>query len=315
LRIIIIYVKINTTKIKGEFINNMDIIATPSGTDNIIRKFNLKLYKGLGQNFLIDQNIIKKIIEASNIEKDDIIIEIGPGIGSLTQFLLEEIEDGKYFGLEKDKRLVGVLQEIFTEYQEAVFLNADVMEFNWDNFLRESNLENKNIKIIGNLPYYITTPLIIDLLKRDINCLTMIFMVQKEVAERMVSAPGSKVFGSLSVVVQFYSNIYKVDDIPPTVFRPRPNVDSSIVCINPYEKVPYDTRDEELFFNVVRGIFQQRRKKIKNSLLKSSTVNFKREEVMEGLKRSNINPGIRGEKLEIEKMVELSNALYAVQRK
>src|SRR6056297_1947476 len=123
----------------------MDIIATPSGTDNIIRKFNLKLYKGLGQNFLIDQNIIKKIIEASNIEKDDIIIEIGPGIGSLTQFLLEEIEDGKYFGLEKDKRLVGVLQEIFTEYQEAVFLNADVMEFNWDNFLRESNLENKNI--------------------------------------------------------------------------------------------------------------------------------------------------------------------------
>ena len=199
--------------------------------------------------------------------------------------------------------------------ENAIFLNEDVLDISWDDFLEANNLEKENIKIIGNLPYYITTPLIIKLLKSNIKCSSMIFMVQKEVAERMVSDPGSKVFGSLSVVVQFYSKVSIIDDVPPTVFRPRPDVYSSLIYIKPYDKVPYDTIDRELFFNVVRGIFQQRRKKIKNSLLKASTVNFSREEVMEGLKSSNINPGIRGEKLEIEKMVQLSNALYVVQRK
>ena len=291
---------------------NIDVIATPSVTDNIIKRYNLRLNHGMGQNFLIDQNIVKKIIAASDIKEDDTIIEIGPGIGSLTQFLLNEVKEGRYIALEKDDKLNKVLQEIFAHYNNTCFLNEDALEIDWKSFFKKRDLETEDIKIIANLPYYITSTLIIKLLKLNLKISRMIFMVQKEVAERMVADPGSKIFGSLSIAVQFYSHAYKIFDVPPTVFRPRPDVYSSIICLEPYDEVPYNVKDRDLFFAIVRGIFQQRRKKIKNSLIKASTINFTREEVLKGLKDSSINPDIRGEKLEINKMVQLSNALYKV---
>ncbi len=292
-----------------------EIIATPSITKKIIKKNNLKLNKGMGQSFLIDQNIVGKIIDASVIKPDDVIIEIGPGIGSLTQFLLKEIGEGKYIGLEKDRKLVAVLRELFTGYKHAEFLNRDVLDINWPELLKHYNLEGKNIKIIANLPYYITTPIIIKLLETEYRWARMVFMVQKEVAERMVASPGGKTYGSLSIIVQFYSNPEIIYNVSPAVFIPRPEVYSSLITLKPHKKVPYVVKDKKLFFNIVRGIFQQRRKKIKNSLLKASTLNFKREEIVKGLKESNINPGIRGEKLDIAKFVQLSNILYEIKYK
>ncbi len=284
-------------------------IANPSNTKEILAKYNLKLNDRLGQNLLIDQNILNKIIEAAVLTDNDTVIEIGPGLGSLTQFILREPGLGKLIAVEKDKRLVSILKEIFTSSQNLELVQSDVLDINWNEFIAERGIKDSTFKVISNLPYYITTPVIMGLLESDVKPARMVFMVQKEVAERMAASPGTKAFGALSIAVQFYCQVRIIHEVPPTVFIPQPDVYSSIITLIPYTEPPYKAKDRKLFFRVVKAIFQQRRKTIKNSLIKASTVNFNKDDVLEALEQSGIDSRIRGEKLSIASIVELSNNL------
>lgn len=286
-----------------------ETIANPTIIKQILKRYDIQLNKGLGQNFLIDKNIHSKIITAAELELDDNVIEIGAGIGSLTQQILKNLSTGRLITIEKDNRFIEVLEEIFRHNQVEI-INQDVLEINWDKFLKKMQFTEKPLKIMGNLPYYITTPIIFNLLEADLNISKMIFMVQKEVAERMVAGPGGKDFGSLSVAVQFYSQPEIVYDVSPNVFMPQPRVWSSIVSIEPYSKSPYQVNNKEFFFKIVKAIFQLRRKTIKNSLTKASVINLEKETVLKGLKECGIDSRIRGEKLEIARMVKLSNILW-----
>lgn len=285
-------------------------IATPTRTREIMKKYKLKPYKGLGQNFLIDQNIIGKIIEAGKLEGDDSVIEIGPGIGSLTQAILGRITTGKLFAVEKDKRLVEILEDLFAGEKCLEILNQDILDIEWTDFVQKWDIGESTIKVIANLPYYITTPIIMNLLESGFKFSRLVFMVQKEVAERMVAPPGGKDYGSLSVAVQYYAKAEIVHQVPPTVFIPRPEVYSSIICLTPYLESPVKVQNIDFFFQIVKAIFQQRRKNIKNGLSKAASLNLERNLVVDGLHRAGIDPRIRGEKLSIEMMANLSNILW-----
>lgn len=279
-------------------------IATPSKTKEILKNYNIRLNKRLGQNFLVDTNIIEKIIEGAEIKGNETIVEIGPGIGSLTEYVLKEIDSGKLIVIEKDNRFIKILNNLF-QSDKLEIINDDVLNIKWNNLLKN----DKNVKIVANLPYYITTPVIMGLLESDFKFESLLFMVQKEVAERMASDPGSKKYGSLSVATQYYSEVEIIHEVPSSVFIPKPKVDSAIIRLKQYENIPYSTLDEDFFFAIVKAIFQQRRKNIKNGLTKAAEINLAKDLVLESLAECNIDKRIRGEKLEIEKMVELSNSL------
>lgn len=310
LRKIKIYVTINRdfTTQKGESILD-DIIATPHVTKKIIRKFHINLSKGLGQNFLIDKNIIDKIILAGEINKEDNVIEIGPGIGSLSQAVLEKLEQGRLFAIEKDNRLVQVLNKIL-KTEKMVLINKDVLEIEWDVFFEEHRLNNKPVKLMANLPYYITTPIIMGLLEAKVPIKKYIFMVQKEVAERMVAKPGGKDYGALSIAVQYYSSPEIIHIVSPYVFTPQPDVYSAVIKLEHNEFPPVELENENFFFQIVRAIFQQRRKNIKNALSKAANITIDKNIVIECLEELGIDKNIRGEKLGIVKIGLLSNLLY-----
>ena len=290
-------------------------IATPSETKKILNKYNLRLKKGLGQNFLIDSNIIDIIINAADIKGDELLIEIGPGIGSLTQALLEELDSGQLIAVEKDAEMVAVLKEIFSQQSNLKLLNEDALEINWGKIGNENR--EKEIKVIANLPYYVTTPIIMGILESKIELEKMIFMVQKEVGERMCSGPGTKKFGSLSVAVQYHMKPEIVHQVPSSVFLPQPDVDSVIVSLSPYSKNPYQEEviDQKFFFQIVKSIFQQRRKTLRNSLSKSAVIDLDRDLVTEALELEGIGLKKRGEKLEISEMISISNRLYKMMSK
>ena len=284
-------------------------IATPKKTKKILRKHNIRLNKRLGQNFLIDPNIIDIIIDTAEIKGNETILEIGPGIGSLTEYLLESINNGKVIAVEKDNRFIEILKEQFeneVKNEQLKLINDDVLNIKWNEFLKDCE---KEVKVLANLPYYITTPVIMGLLESSYKFTSLIFMVQKEVAERMVSEPGTKAFGSLSVAVQYYTKAEIIHQVPSSVFLPSPDVQSAIIKLKQYKENPYKPLDEEFFFSVVKAIFQQRRKNIKNGLTKAAEINLPKKVVLKSLKETQIDKRKRGEKLTIEKMVELSNAL------
>jgi len=288
-------------------------LATSGDIKKILNKYNVNLKKKMGQNILTDKNILNIIIDSADVKKDDIIIEIGAGAGSLTQFILNSINDRGYLiAIEKDNKFIKVLNDLLGHYNNMEIVNKDVRDIEWNSFLQNRSFENENVKVMGNLPYYITTPIIIDLLKTNFNFSKMVFMVQKEVAERMVAPPGNKTFGSLSVFIQFHAKPCIVHHVSPNVFIPQPKVDSSVIVLNPYKKSPYIVKNKEFFFKVVKSIFQLRRKNIKNSLLKSSILNLDKELIIKGLNKCNIDKRIRGEKLSIEKMVKLSNTIWDI---
>lgn len=291
-------------------------IANPGVTKEILNKYQLHLYKGMGQNLLVDQNILDIIVDSAELNGDDIVIEIGPGIGSLTQKILEVLTDGTLIAVEKDKRLIEVLQDIFSEESHLELIKKDVLDINWKDFLENRDITDKDqVKVLANLPYYITTPIIMNTLESDFRFARMIFMVQKEVGERMAAFPGTKDFGALTVAVQYHARVEIVHTVSPNVFMPRPGVESSIIKLEPYFKSPYEVKDKEFFFKIVKSIFQQRRKNIKNSLIKSSLNNLKKETVVTSLECCGIDPRIRGENLSIEKMCSLSNILWKKKRK
>ncbi|MFW6287221.1 MAG: 16S rRNA (adenine(1518)-N(6)/adenine(1519)-N(6))-dimethyltransferase RsmA [bacterium] len=285
-------------------------IATPGATKELLDKYNLRLSRKLGQNFLIDRNIIDIIISAGDIHEEDVVIEIGPGIGSLTQAILEKLSRGKLYAIEKDTRLVEVLDDLFNINSNIEIINKDVLGIDWKEFFAVNDLQNKNVKLMANLPYYITTPIIMGLLEAKVPIDSYVFMVQKEVAERMIADPGGKDYGSLSIAVQYYSNPEIVHIVPSSVFIPKPAVDSAIIKLKRNIEVAVRLKDEDFFFKIVQAIFQQRRKNIKNSLVKAANIDLEKENVLESLDEMGLDKTIRGEKLDIQQIGQLSNLLY-----
>ena len=294
-----------------------NIIATPSATKKILREHNLNLKKSLGQNFLIDSNIIDIITAAADIKGDEFLIEIGPGIGSLTQAILEKLESGELLAVEKDAAMVEVLRDIFAGEEKLRLLNRDALKINWEEIAADYNTKNRKMKLIANLPYYVTTPIIMGVLESGIQLEKMVFMVQKEVGERICAGPETKKFGSLSVAVQYYMQPEIVHQVPASVFIPQPDVDSVIVSLTPYAENYYQNQvlNEDFFFQIVKSIFQQRRKTLRNSLSKSAVINLERDLVTQALKDEGIGLKKRGEKLSISEMISISNRIYKMKNK
>lgn len=284
-------------------------IATPTVTREILADYQIRLSKALGQNFLIDGNIIEKIVNIAEIKSGDQIIEIGPGIGSLTQALLERIEDGRLFAIEKDERMVQILKELF-QAEQLTLIHRDVLDIDWPEFFTENALLDKPVKLAANLPYYITTPIIMGLLEARVPVERYVFMVQKEVAERMVAKPGGKDYGALSIAVQYYTRPEICHIVPPSVFIPQPDVKSAIIKLETNETPPVQLEDERFFFQIVQAIFQQRRKNLKNSLSKAANIRLDRELIEESLQEMGIPEGTRGEMLDLSEIGQLSNILF-----
>jgi len=289
-------------------------IATFHNTKDILNKYNIRLNKNLGQHFLIDSKVLKQIIKSSNLQGDEKVIEIGSGIGTLTQYLLEELDEGQIFAIEKDNRFINILKDLFQDNDNLKIINEDILQINWERFIKSNQLAGEDLKIIANLPYYITTPIIESLLFSPLQINEMVFMMQREVAKRLAASPGNKDYGSLSVFIQFH---YQVDiqfEVPPEAFIPKPEVYSSVIKLIPHAEIPYHVKDKEFFFQVVKAIFNLRRKNIKNGLTLSPHVKLDKEIILKGLENTGIDKRIRGENLSIEKMVQLSNNLWDLKK-
>ena len=283
-----------------------------------VKKFKLRLTKSLGQNFLTDESIIKQIAEAAEIKKDDLVIEIGPGIGNLTIELAQLA--GSVVAVEIDKYLIPALTENLKDYNNIEIMNADILKLD----IKKDIIERAggtssgatgggspaSCKIVANLPYYITTPIIMKLLEEQPGLDLMVFMVQKEVADRMAANPGKKDYGALSVAVQYYSRCEKLFNVPPHSFIPQPDVDSTVIRLNIYKEPPVVLKDRSLFFKTVRAAFGQRRKTLVNALSNSGNFNVEKEKIKDILKVLGIGENQRGETLTIMQFAELSNAFY-----
>ncbi|MBM7623926.1 16S rRNA (adenine(1518)-N(6)/adenine(1519)-N(6))-dimethyltransferase RsmA [Sporohalobacter salinus] len=282
-------------------------IANPSVTRKILKQNGIQLKKSLGQNFLVDQNIIDKIVASANLTSDDHVIEIGPGIGSLTQRLAEEAKE--VWAIELDDRFIEILDENLNSYDNINFIQADALEYNFRQLL--TKLNGESVKVVANLPYYITTPIIMRLLEDKLPFEQIVVMVQKEVAERIVATPeDGKQYGSLSLAVRYYSQPEITGIVPRTVFMPQPKVDSAIVKMKIRQQPAVEIKDEELLFKVIQAAFQQRRKTIRNSLSKAANLDLKRNLVDEALNQAGIESRRRGEKLNLERFALLSNILF-----
>lgn len=291
-----------------------EVIAKPSVTRKILKDYNIKLNKKLGQNMLVDRNILDIIVEASQFNENDLVVEIGPGIGSLTQIILNNLSGGLLLAIEKDTRFIKILKELFAGDEQLEIVNRDVLEIDWCSFLSEEREDYNQVKVTANLPYYITSPTIMGLLESDVFFSRLVFLVQKEVAERIVAGPGTKKYGSLSVAVQYYGKPEIIHCVSPAVFYPRPRVDSCIISVKPFRENPYQVIYEDFFFRVVKTIFQQRRKNIKNAFLKGSIFNIKKDLIIKALEQCGIKRTTRGEKLLPEEMMELSNILWQLKK-
>lgn len=275
-------------------------------TKFLMKKYNLTANKKLGQNFLIDDEAVSKIIESANITKDDMIIEIGPGLGTLTSKLLEKA--GKVIAIELDDRMVKILNDRFLIYNNFELINDDVLKVNLPNII-EKNKEYKNVKVVANLPYYITTPIIMKLLENKLEIESITIMIQKEVAERIVADPGTKLSGAITYSVHYYAEPEEVTLVPNTSFIPSPEVDSEVIKLNIRKIPPVKLKDEKLFFNIIKASFMQRRKTLPNGLVNGGIVENKTKAI-EILKSIGLNENVRGEELTLEQFANLSNEIY-----
>ena len=292
----------------------MAYLGTPSATAEIIKQYQIEFQKKYGQNFLVDANILEKIIRLSEITKDDCVIEIGPGIGTMTQYLAESA--GKVIAIEIDRHLIPILEETLKEYKNVTIMNEDVLKVDIKKIVEEKNNGNP-IKVVANLPYYITTPIVMGLFESGVPLQDITIMVQKEVAERMQVGPGSKDYGALSLAVQYYARPEVLLQVPGTCFMPRPAVGSAVIRLKRYEKPPVTAQDEKKMFAVIRAAFGQRRKTLSNALAggltyadsKGNPVQVNRQQVCAVLEKMGIKPDIRGETLTLAQFAELSNLL------
>lgn len=289
----------------------MASLGIPSNTIEILKKYNFSFQKKFGQNFLIDTHVLEEIIEASEITKDDCVLEIGPGIGTMTQYLAENAR--QVIAVEIDKALIPILEDTLSEYDNVKVINEDILKVDIVKICEEYN-QGRPIKVVANLPYYITTPIIMGLFESRVPLKSITIMVQKEVAERMQEGPGSKEYGALSLAVQYYARPEIVANVPPNCFMPRPNVGSAVIKLVRYEEPPVEVEDEKFMFAIIRASFNQRRKTLSNGL-SNGGIGVTRENVVEALEQMELSPTIRGEALTLEQFAGLSNILGKIARK
>lgn len=279
---------------------------------SILRKLNIRPSRSLGQNFLRDGWVLQRIAEAAELAQDDIVLEIGPGIGNLTSYLAEDA--GFVVAVEIDKRLVQVLHDLLAGYRNVHVINADILRLDLKKelapFMASSDGTPRSLKVVANLPYYITTPVIMKLLESDIAAECMVVMVQKEVAARMMAKPGGKDYGALSVSVAYYSKPTVIMDVPPDCFTPQPDVDSAVVRLDLHKTPPVELKDRDLFFKVVKAAFGQRRKTLLNALSNAGYIGAGKDQVRMLLQKVGIDEMRRGETLSIYQFAQLSNELY-----
>ena len=271
----------------------------------IIIKFIFAFQKKFGQNFLIDSNVLESIIRGAEITKDDFVLEIGPGIGTMTQYLCEAAR--QVVAVEIDKMLIPILEDTLSEYDNVEVINQDVLKVDIKSLAEEKN-NGKPIKVVANLPYYITTPIIMGLFESGVPIDSITIMVQKEVADRMQTGPGSKDYGALSLAVQYYATAKVILNVSATCFMPRPNVDSAVIKLTRHKEPTVNVADEKLMFKIIRASFNQRRKTLVNGLKNSPELSFSKEQIVKAIEKIGKPETIRGEALTLEEFAELANA-------
>lgn len=286
-------------------------LGNPKRTIEILQKYHFTFQKRYGQNFLIDEHVLTKIISASDIQPDDFVLEIGPGIGTLTQYLASRAK--KVCAVEVDKNLIPVLEDTLMEWNNVIILNQDILQVDLNELIRTYN-DGRPVKVVANLPYYITTPIIMSLLEKQIPLQSITVMIQKEVADRMQAKPGTKDYGALSLAVQYYALPQIAAAVPPNCFIPRPKVGSSVIRLNRYQELPLRAKDEKLLFRLIRASFNQRRKTLVNSLRNAKEYGLDfygltKEKLEEILEEMGLSRNIRGEALSLEQFVTLSDRI------
>ena len=282
-------------------------LGNPKYTIEVLQKYNFAFQKRFGQNFLIDTHVLEKIIEASKITKDDFVLEIGPGIGTMTQYLAEAARE--VVAVEIDKTLIPILEnDTLKDWDNVTVINEDILKVDIAALAQEKN-GGKPIKVVANLPYYITTPIIMGLFENEVPVESITVMVQKEVADRMQTGPGNKDYGALSLAVQYYADPYIVANVPPNCFMPRPKVGSAVIRLTCHQEKPVQVQDEKLMFNIIRASFNQRRKTLANGLKNAATLDFTKEEVEAAIDALGKGASVRGETLTLEEFARLSDLL------
>lgn len=281
-------------------------LGIPQNTIAVLQKYNFTFQKKYGQNFLIDTHVLDKIISSAEITSEDLVLEIGPGIGTMTQYLAQAA--GKVIAVEIDKALIPILEDTLSGFDNVTVLNEDILKVDIAGIAEREN-GGRPIKVVANLPYYITTPIIMGLFENHVPVKSITVMVQKEVAERMQVGPGTKDYGALSLAVQYYAKPYIVANVPPNCFMPRPKVGSAVICLETYENPPVQVEDEKMMFRIIRASFNQRRKTLANGLKNSPEIDFTKEEIETAIEQLGKGASVRGEALRLEEFAELSNNL------
>lgn len=284
----------------------MASLGNPQNTIEVLQKYQFRFQKKFGQNFLIDPHVLEKIIAAAGITREDFVLEIGPGIGTMTQYLCEKARE--VLAVEIDQALLPILADTLKEYENVEVRNEDILKVDINQVAREKN-DGKPIKVVANLPYYITTPIIMGLFESHVPIDSITVMVQKEVAERMQVGPGTKDYGALSLAVQYYARPEVVANVPPNCFLPRPNVGSAVIRLTRHEKTPVQVENEKLMFQIIRASFNQRRKTLINGLYNSGVLPLSKDELAQVLEKLGLSANIRGEALSLEQFAAFSNLI------
>lgn len=284
-------------------------LGNPKNTIEILNKYKFVFQKRYGQNFLIDEHVLGKIIRSAGITEEDFVVEIGPGIGTLTQYLAASAR--QVAAIEIDDALIPILEDTLSGYDNVMVIHDDVLKVDLAKLAEEEN-GGKPVKIVANLPYYITTPIIMGLFENHVPVESITVMVQKEVADRMKTGPGSKDYGALSLAVQYYARPELVANVPPNCFMPRPRVGSAVIRLQRHENHPVEVQDEKLMFQIIRASFNQRRKTLVNGLGNAPELRIPKEQTTAVLEEMGLNPGVRGEALDLQQFAELSNRLKKI---
>ena len=287
-------------------------LGNPQETIAVLNKYQFTFQKKFGQNFLIDTHVLEKIISAAGITEEDFVLEIGPGIGTMTQYLASAARE--VCAVEIDKSLIPILEDTLKDYDNVTVINQDILKVDIAELAREKN-QGKPIKVVANLPYYITTPIIMGLLESHVPVESITVMVQKEVADRMQVGPGTKDYGALSLAVQYYAEPYIVANVPPNCFMPRPKVGSAVIRLTRHKEPPVRVKDEKLLFGIIRASFNQRRKTLANGLKNYEGLPFTKEEIEEAISQCGFSPSVRGEALSLKEFAMLADVLWETGKK
>ena len=296
--------KYKQTAETGEIDRMKEKLGNPKNTIEVIQKYQFAFQKKFGQNFLIDPHVLDKIIGAAGVTKEDMVLEIGPGIGTMTQYLAEAARE--VVAVEIDNNLIPILKETLAEYDNVTVINEDILKVDIKTLAEEHN-SGRPIKVVANLPYYITTPIIMGLFESNVPIDNITVMVQKEVADRMQVGPGSKDYGALSLAVQYYADPYIVANVPPNCFIPRPNVGSAVIRLTRHKEMPVQVADPKLMFRLIRASFNQRRKTLQNGLNNAPDVSFTKEQIVAAIESLGVPATIRGEALDLQQFAQLAN--------